>query len=462
MEASDWDKIFDELYLQTYVHLADPEQAPREAEGLVRLVGLEPGVDLLDCPCGYGRHSIEFARLGLHVVGADWSEVLSSPKRGAAAATPSGRGGSRPTTASFRSRTRASTAWPTCSRRSATGVRRATGGADGVPARAAAGRDTRDRDDAPRPADGDLRPRSLGRTPGRRAADRGAEIDYERGTTRVRHELVEPDGHERTRAHYEIRVYTATELIAWSGRRLRAGRVPRRLRRHAAVARHAARPRRELGLEPPLLSAELARDREVDVEAALEVGEARPTPRSRAGPRRRGRTGRWGSPRPRSARNRPRTACPRPPARRRGGGRARRTDRPRRARRRRGRTGRAVGAEVGVAAAGCRQDLRELALDVARRLAGERAPLGEQAAALGVARQLLAALDHRGVGGARCRAAGGRGAAASAAVELLEPVSTRPMPDDRVDARVGPRPVRGDARDVSTSKPTEARWATPA
>ena len=29
---------------------------------------------MLDCPCGYGRHSIEFARLGLHVVGSDYSE----------------------------------------------------------------------------------------------------------------------------------------------------------------------------------------------------------------------------------------------------------------------------------------------------------------------------------------------------------------------------------------------------
>ena len=37
-------------------------------------------------------------------------------------------------------------------------------------------------------------------------------IDYGRGTTFVRHELVEASG-KRTRAHYEMRVYTATELI---------------------------------------------------------------------------------------------------------------------------------------------------------------------------------------------------------------------------------------------------------
>jgi len=76
MTISDWDRLFDELYLRTYAQLAAPETGPRMAEGAVRLAGLEPGADLLDCPCGYGRHSVEFARLGMRVVGADRSEVL--------------------------------------------------------------------------------------------------------------------------------------------------------------------------------------------------------------------------------------------------------------------------------------------------------------------------------------------------------------------------------------------------
>ena len=42
-------------------------------------------------------------------------------------------------------------------------------------------------------------------------------IDYEHGTTAVRHELVEPSG-ERTAAHYELRVYTATELVQLAAR----------------------------------------------------------------------------------------------------------------------------------------------------------------------------------------------------------------------------------------------------
>jgi len=79
--VSDWDKIFDEVYLRTWAALLDPALAPVQAEGVVGLVGLGPGADLLDCPCGYGRHSIEFARLGLHVVGADRSEVLLAEAR---------------------------------------------------------------------------------------------------------------------------------------------------------------------------------------------------------------------------------------------------------------------------------------------------------------------------------------------------------------------------------------------
>jgi cyclopropane fatty-acyl-phospholipid synthase-like methyltransferase len=50
--VSSWDTLFDDIYPRTYAQLADPEAASRDAEGLVRLVGLEPGADVLDCPCG--------------------------------------------------------------------------------------------------------------------------------------------------------------------------------------------------------------------------------------------------------------------------------------------------------------------------------------------------------------------------------------------------------------------------
>jgi len=43
----------------------------REVDGIVHLLGLASGADVLDCPCGYGRHSIELGRRGFDVVGAD-------------------------------------------------------------------------------------------------------------------------------------------------------------------------------------------------------------------------------------------------------------------------------------------------------------------------------------------------------------------------------------------------------
>lgn len=47
------------------------ERTRVEAEGVFKLLKLSPGQAILDCPCGYGRHSIELARQGFEVVGVD-------------------------------------------------------------------------------------------------------------------------------------------------------------------------------------------------------------------------------------------------------------------------------------------------------------------------------------------------------------------------------------------------------
>jgi ubiquinone/menaquinone biosynthesis C-methylase UbiE len=77
----DWDRLFDELYLRTYAQLERGDDPEAEALGFARLAGLEPGTHVLDCPCGYGRHSIPLARAGYHVVGADRSPVLLEEAR---------------------------------------------------------------------------------------------------------------------------------------------------------------------------------------------------------------------------------------------------------------------------------------------------------------------------------------------------------------------------------------------
>jgi ubiquinone/menaquinone biosynthesis C-methylase UbiE len=79
-----FDRVFDEAYLEVYAPRQDAEQAEQEALAAARLAGLEPGAEVLDCPCGFGRHSIPLARAGFRVTGADRSQVLLDEARRAA------------------------------------------------------------------------------------------------------------------------------------------------------------------------------------------------------------------------------------------------------------------------------------------------------------------------------------------------------------------------------------------
>ncbi|MGH3129367.1 MAG: class I SAM-dependent methyltransferase [Gaiellaceae bacterium] len=78
--TSDWDRLFDELYLQTYAAIQDEDPGPL-ALGAVRLAHCPDGGDVLDAACGYGRHSVALARAGYRVVGADRSPVLLAEAR---------------------------------------------------------------------------------------------------------------------------------------------------------------------------------------------------------------------------------------------------------------------------------------------------------------------------------------------------------------------------------------------
>jgi ubiquinone/menaquinone biosynthesis C-methylase UbiE len=210
--VSDWDKIFDELYLRTYANMIDNDLAPAQAESLVRLVGLEAEADLLDCPCGYGRHSIEFARLGLHVVGADRSEVLLAEAKRRA-----GEGDwPRWMQADYRELPIEDASFDCV-----TNLFSSLGywGDDGD---LQALREFRR---VLRPG-GNLVvetmhrdrlmaiyvPRHWQELPDGSLMVEERKIDYVKGTTVVRHELVNAEG--RSAAHYEMRVYTVTELVA--------------------------------------------------------------------------------------------------------------------------------------------------------------------------------------------------------------------------------------------------------
>ena len=75
-----WDELFDELYLRTYAG-HEPGDPRTEALGAARLAGVEPGAEVLDAPCGYGRHSLALAEAGYRVTGADRSPVLLDEAR---------------------------------------------------------------------------------------------------------------------------------------------------------------------------------------------------------------------------------------------------------------------------------------------------------------------------------------------------------------------------------------------
>jgi len=71
----DWDDVFDESYFRFYGPMLDDDRARSEAEGAIRLAGVDGGAEVLDCPCGFARHTKVLAELGYRITGVDRSEA---------------------------------------------------------------------------------------------------------------------------------------------------------------------------------------------------------------------------------------------------------------------------------------------------------------------------------------------------------------------------------------------------
>ena len=71
-----WDEFFSEFYLRAYREAERNARAEEEALAAARLSGCPPAGDLLDVPCGFGRHSVPLAASGLKVTGVDRAQVL--------------------------------------------------------------------------------------------------------------------------------------------------------------------------------------------------------------------------------------------------------------------------------------------------------------------------------------------------------------------------------------------------
>jgi SAM-dependent methyltransferase len=72
---SNWQtKFFKDVANQLWWSAMTPEMTRGEVDFLERVLGTQPGANLLDVPCGNGRHAIEFASRGYAVTGVDQSQ----------------------------------------------------------------------------------------------------------------------------------------------------------------------------------------------------------------------------------------------------------------------------------------------------------------------------------------------------------------------------------------------------
>jgi ubiquinone/menaquinone biosynthesis C-methylase UbiE len=79
--AETWDAFFSDFYLRAYAADEHSEQAETQALGAAKLAGVEPGAELIDVPCGFGRHSIPLGRAGYKITGVDRSAAMLEEAR---------------------------------------------------------------------------------------------------------------------------------------------------------------------------------------------------------------------------------------------------------------------------------------------------------------------------------------------------------------------------------------------
>jgi ubiquinone/menaquinone biosynthesis C-methylase UbiE len=68
-----WDVAFTEVYRRTHEAHWTVEESAEQARQAMRLAGASPPARVLDCPCGFGRHTQALADAGYHVTGVDRS-----------------------------------------------------------------------------------------------------------------------------------------------------------------------------------------------------------------------------------------------------------------------------------------------------------------------------------------------------------------------------------------------------
>lgn len=71
-----WKKFFNQDYYDFWNPALSKKRSVKEVNFIIKLLKLKSGAEILDAPCGQGRHSMIFAKKGFKVVGIDYSKVL--------------------------------------------------------------------------------------------------------------------------------------------------------------------------------------------------------------------------------------------------------------------------------------------------------------------------------------------------------------------------------------------------
>ena len=80
-DTDTWDALFSDFYLRAYAADERAEEVRAQALAAVRLAGVPDGGDVLDVPCGFGRHAIPLAQAGVRITGVDRSAALLAEAR---------------------------------------------------------------------------------------------------------------------------------------------------------------------------------------------------------------------------------------------------------------------------------------------------------------------------------------------------------------------------------------------
>jgi ubiquinone/menaquinone biosynthesis C-methylase UbiE len=80
-DTETWDALFTDCYLRAYADDERTQAATAQALDAVRLAAVPAGGELLDVPCGFGRHTVALARDGRRVTGVDRSATLLEEAR---------------------------------------------------------------------------------------------------------------------------------------------------------------------------------------------------------------------------------------------------------------------------------------------------------------------------------------------------------------------------------------------